>query len=152
MKVHITSYPRLVERAESTLIADVDTKEEAFDLGVRQWSDDLKCVRIEEVVDEGFPRTWRLTDGSQIEQSPNDYCDVGYHLVAPLINGDVSGIDAEDEHHLEEFIAQYPNCVFEPDSDSGTPIDLTFTTCDVTGKKNMCATIKVFGRRNHPAR
>jgi hypothetical protein len=73
-------------------------------------------------------------------------CDVGYHLVAPLINGDVSGIDAEDEHHLEDFIAQYPNCVMEPDSDSDGHIHQSFTLCDVTNKRNMCVTIKVFGR------
>ena len=149
MKYFITAYPLLVERPPVTLIADVDTKEEAFGLAKRQWSDDLKCVRIEEVVDEGWSRTWSLTwpdDTPRIEQSPNDYCDVGYHLVAPLINGDVSGIDAEDEHHLEEFIAQYPNCALEPDSDSEGHIHQTFTMCDVTGKHNMCVTIKVFGR------
>jgi len=146
MKVHITSYPRLVERAESTLIADVDTKEEAFDLAMRQWSDDLKCVRIEEVVDEGFPRTWRLTDGSQIERSPNDYCDVGYHLVSALINGDVSGIESEDEHQLDEFVAQYPNCVFTPDENEQGFIEERFTRCEVTGKYNNCVTIKVFAR------
>lgn len=143
MRVYITSYPRLVERAESTLIADVDTKEEAFDLAMRQWSDDLKCVRIEEVVDEGWPRTWTLTWPLLpcIQQSPNDYCDVGYHLVSALINGDVSGIDSEDEHQLEEFVGQYPNCVFTPDEN-----EESFTRCEVTGKYNNCVTIKVFAR------
>ena len=114
MKVAVTAYPLLTEHVPVTLIADVDTKEEAFSLAELQWSDDLKCVRIEEVVDEGFPRTWTLTwsdDMPRIERSPNDYCDVGYHLVSALINGDVSGIDVEDEHHLEDFIEQYPNCV-----------------------------------------
>ena len=144
MRYFIPSYPRLVERAAPTLVADLDTKEEAFDLAQRQWSDDLKCVRIEEVVDEGFPRTWTLTP--RIERSPNDYCDVGYHLVAPLITGDVSGIDAEDEHHLEEFIAQYPDCVFTPDSDSEGHIHQSFDRCDVTNKRNMCVNIKVYVR------
>ena len=148
MKVYITSYPRLVERAESTLIADVDTKEEAFDLAMRQWSDDLKCVRIEEVVDEGWSRTWNLTWPllPQIERSPNDYCDVGYHLVSALINGDVSGIESEDEHQLEEFIAQYPNCVFTPDENEEGIIEESFARCEVTGKHNNCVTIKVFAQ------
>ena len=61
MRVYITAYPLLVERAPVTLVADVDTKEEAFDLAQRQWSDDLKCVRIEEVLEEGWPRIWNLT-------------------------------------------------------------------------------------------
>ena len=148
MKVHITSYPQLVERAETTLIADVDTKEEAFDLAMRQWSDDLESVHIEEVVDEGWPRTWRLTWPllPKIERIPNDYCDVGYHLVSALINGDVSGIDAEDEHHLEDFIAQYPNCVFTPDENGEGIIEESFARCEVTGKHNNCVTIKVFAQ------
>jgi hypothetical protein len=146
MRVYITSYPLLVERA--TLIADVDTKEEAFDLAMRQWSDDLKCVRIEEVVDEGWPRRWTLTWPllPQIERSPNDYCDVGYHLVSALINGDVSGIESDDEHQLEEFIAQYPNCVFTPDENEEGIIEESFARCEVTGTYNNCVTIKVFAR------
>jgi len=148
MRVYITSYPRLVERAETTLIADVDTKEEAFDLAMRQWSDDLNCVRIEEVVDEGWPRTWTLTWPllPRIQQSPNDYCDVGYHLVSALINGDVSGIESEDEHQLEEFVGQYPNCVFTPDENEEAIIEESFARCEVTGKHNNCVTIKVFAR------
>ena len=149
MKYFITAYPLLVERPPVTLIADVDTKEEAFGLAKRQWSDDLKCVRIEEVVDEGWSRTWSLTwpdDTPRIEQSPNDYCDVGYHLVSALINGDVSGLDPEDEHHLEDFIAQYPNCVFTPDENEEGIIEEVITKCEVTGMTNQCVTIKVFAR------
>ena len=143
MRVAVTAYPLLTEHVPVTLIADVDTKEEAFSLAELQWSDDLKCVRIEEVVDEGWPRTWNLTwsdDMPRIERSPNDYCDVGYHLVSALINGDVSGIESEDEHHLEDFIEQYPNCVFTPDENE------SFTRCEVTDKHNNCVTIKVFAR------
>lgn len=149
MRVHITSYPLLVERAPVTLIADVDTKEEAFSLAELQWSDDLKCVRIEEVVDEGWPRTWRLTwpdDMPRIERSPNDYCAVGYHLVSALINGDVSGIDSEDEHQLDEFVGQYPNCVFTPDENEEGIIEESFARCEVTAKHNNCVTIKVFAQ------
>ena len=149
MRVHITAYPLLVERAPVTLIADVDTKEEAFSLAELQWSDDLKCVRIEEVVAEGWPRLWNLTYPSgtaRIERSPNDYCDVGYHLVSALINGDVSGLDPEDEHHLEDFIAEYPNCVFTPDENEEGVIEESFARCEVTGKHNNCVTIKVFAR------
>lgn len=148
MRVYITAYPLLVERAETTLIADVDTKEEAFDLAMRQWSDDLKCVRIEEVVDEGWSRIWTLTWPllPQIERSPNDYCDVGYHLVSALINGDVSGLDPEDEHHLEDFIAEYPNCVFTPDENEEGVIEEVLTKCEVTGMMNQCVSIKVFAR------
>jgi hypothetical protein len=131
MRVYINAYPLLTERVPVTLIADVDTKEEAFSLAELQWSDDLKCVRIEEVVDEGFPRTWTLTwfdDMPRIERSPNDYCDVGYHLVSALINGDVSGIE------------QYPNCVFEPDEGE------SFAKCEVTDKHNNCVRVKVYAR------
>ena len=120
----------------------MDTKEEAFDLAMRQWSDDLESVHIEEVVDEGWPRTWRLTWPllPKIERIPNDYCDVGYHVVSALINGDVSGIDAEDEHHLEDFIEQYPNCVFTPDENE------SFAKCEVTEKYNNCVRMKVYAR------
>lgn len=149
MKVHITAYPLLVERAESvTLVAEVDTKEEAFDLAMRQWSDDLKCVRIEEIVEEDWPRIWTLTWPllPQIERSPNDYCDIGYHLVAPLINGDVSGLEANEEHQLEQFISQYPDCVFEPNENEDGHIQQSFVQCEVTRERNMCVTIKVFAR------
>ena len=147
MKHYITAYP--LELPPVTLVADVDTKEEAFDLAKRQWSDDLRCVRIEEVVEEGWPRTWNLTwpDSSRIERLPNDRCDVGYHLVSPLISGDVSGIDSEDEHHLEEFVAQYPNCVFTPDENEEGVIEENISRCDVTGMMNQCVTIKVFAAR-----
>lgn len=148
MRVYITSYPLLVERAPVTLIADVDTKEEAFDLAQRQWSDDLKCVRIEEVVDEGWPRIWNLTwpEMPRIERSPNDYCDVGYHLVGALISGDESGLDANDEFKLERFIEDYPDCVFTPDENEDGVIEEVIAKCDVTGLMNQCVTIKVFAR------
>ena len=129
-----------------TLIADVDTKEEAFDLAQRQWSDELKCVRIEEVVEEGLPRIWSLTRQGRIERSPNDYCDVGYHLVGALINGDVSGLDADDEFKLERFIEDYPDCVFTPDENEDGVIEEVIVKCDVTGLMNQCVTIKVFAR------
>jgi hypothetical protein len=142
MKVAVTAYPLLTEHVPVTLFADVDTKEEAFDLAMRQWSDDLESVHIEEVVDHDYPRTWTLTWPllPKIERIPNDYCDVGYHLVSALINGDVSGIDAEDEHHLEDFIEQYPNCVFEPDEGE------SFAKCEVTEKYNNCVRMKVYAR------
>lgn len=148
MRVYITSYPLLVERAPVTLIADVDTKEEAFDLAQRQWSDDLKCVRIEEIVEEGWPRIWNLTwpESPRIGRSPNDYCEVGYHLVAPLINGDVSGLDPDDEFKLERFIEDYPDCVFTPDENEDGVIEENICVCDVTGLMNQCVTIKVFAR------
>lgn len=148
MRVYITAYPLLVERAPVTLIADVSTKEEAFDLAQRQWSDDLKCVRIEEVVEEGWPRIWNLTwpEMPRIERSPNDYCDVGYHLVGALINGDVSGLDADDEYKLERFIEDYPDCVFTPDENEDGVIEENICVCDVTGLMNQCVTIKVFAQ------
>jgi len=105
MRVYITP---LVERASN----------EAFDL--------LNGVRIEEVVDEGLPRMWTLTwhdDMPRIERSPNDYCDVGYHLVGALINGDVSGLDPDDEFKLERFIEDYPDCVFTPDENEDGVIE-----------------------------
>jgi hypothetical protein len=149
MRVYITAYPLLVERAPVTLIADVDTKEDAFDLAQRQWSDDIVRTRIQEVVDEGLPRIWSLTykgGTPRIERMPNDYCDVGYHLVAPLINGDVSGLDADDEYKLERFIEDYPNCVFTPDENEDGVIEENICVCDVTGLMNQCVTIKVFAQ------
>ena len=133
---------------DQSLTVDVDSDDRAFNIAKEQWNNDLSAITIERSNGgEEWPTRWRMNwdVGREVRvvRVPNDYCDVGYHLVAPLINGDVSGIDAEDEHHLEEFIAQYPNCVLEPDEGH---IHQTFTLCDVTGKKNMCVTIKVFGR------
>lgn len=113
----------------------------AFDL--------LNGVRIEEVVEEGLPRIWNLTwsaNKPRIERMPNDYCDVGYHLVGALISGDVSGLDPDDEYKLERFIEDYPDCVFTPDENEDGVIEEVIVKCDVTGLMNQCVTIKVFAR------
>jgi len=146
MKYSINLWSDMVQ--DQSLTVDVDSDDRAFNIAKEQWNNDLSAITIERSNGgEEWPTRWRMNwdVGREVRvvRVPNDYCDVGYHLVAPLINGDVSGIDAEDEHHLEEFIAQYPNCVLEPDEGH---IHQTFTLCDVTGKKNMCVTIKVFGR------
>jgi hypothetical protein len=135
---HITTYP-----FEFTLVVDVESNERAFDIAQQQWDDTVESIIIERIPEDGWSQRWRLTwpESIQIESLPVDICDVGYHFVSALINGDVSGIDAEDEHHLEEFIAQYPDCVFDvPDADQ------SFAKCEVTGKYNNCVRVKVFAR------
>ena len=151
MKYSINLWSDAPMGQDQSLSIDVESDDRAFKIAKGQWNNDLSAITIERSNGgEEWPTRWRMNwdVGREVRlvRIPNDMCDVGYHLVAPLINGDVSGIDAEDEHHLEEFIAQYPNCVLEPDRDSEGHIHQTFTMCDVTGKHNMCVTIKVFGR------
>ena len=148
MTYHITAW---TDTTHQTLIVSFDTKEEAFTQAKDLWSNELRAITIEEVSDSDWPRRWRLQwpigGEAQIRRVPNDRCDVGYHLVAALINGDVSGLDAGDEHHLEEFVAQYPDCVFDPEENEDGHIEESFARCDVTGKYNNCVRIKVFGSR-----
>ena len=148
MTYHITAW---TETTHQTLIVSFDTKEEAFTQAKDLWNNDLRAITIEEVSDSDWPRRWRLQwpigGEAQIRSVPNDRCDVGYHLVSALINGDVSGLDAGDEHHLEEFVAQYPDCVFDPEENEDGHIEESFALCDVTGKYNNCVRIKVFGSR-----
>lgn len=148
MTYHITAW---TETTHQTLIVSFDTKEEAFTQAKDLWNNDLRAITIEEMSDSDWPRRWRLQwpvgGEAQIRSVPNDRCDVGYHLVSALINGDVSGLDAGDEHHLEEFVAQYPDCVFDPEENEDGHIEESFAQCDVTGKYNNCVRIKVFGSR-----
>lgn len=150
MKYLITGWAASPKCKDTHVITTFETKEDAFSHAKTMWDNDMTAMTIEEIPSARWPKRWRLRwpigREAQITRVPNDRCDVGYHLVAPLITGDVSGIDAEDEHHLEEFIAQYPDCVFTPDSDSEGHIHQSFDRCDVTNKRNMCVNIKVYVR------
>jgi hypothetical protein len=151
MKYSINLWSASPKGQDQFLTVDVESDDRAFNIAKEQWNNDLSAITIERSNGgEEWPTRWRMNwdvgREVQLVRIPNDMCVVGYHLVAPLINGDVSGIDAEDEHHLEDFIAQYPNCVWEPFEDKDGHINQTFSMCDVTGKKNMCVTIKVFRR------
>jgi hypothetical protein len=151
MKYSINLWSASPKGQDQFLTVDVESDDRAFNIAKEQWNNDLSAITIERSNGgEEWPTRWRMNwdVGREVRvvRIPNDMCVVGYHLVAPLINGDVSGIDAEDEHHLEDFIAQYPNCAWEPFEDKDGHINQTFSMCDVTGKKNMCVTIKVFRR------
>ena len=151
MKYSINLWSASPKGQDQSIAIDVESDDRAFNVAQGQWNNDLSAITIERSNGgEEWPTRWRMNwdvgREVQLVRTPNDMCVVGYHLVAPLINGDVSGIDAEDEHHLEDFIAQYPNCVWEPFEDKDGHINQTFSMCDVTGKKNMCVTIKVFRR------
>ena len=151
MKYSINLWSASPKGQDQFLTVDVESDDRAFNIAKEHWNNDLSAITIERSNGgEEWPTRWRMNwdvgREVQLVRIPNDMCVVGYHLVAPLINGDVSGIDAEDEHHLEDFIAQYPNCVWEPFEDKDGHINQTFSMCDVTGKKNMCVTIKVFRR------
>lgn len=73
-----------------------------------------------------------------------DTYNVGGHLLSPLINGDVSGVDASDELALERFVS---------DMQGGDPRPLVFIVedgepsfcrCEVTGLLNMCHELSVW--------
>lgn len=150
MRYLITGWAASPKGSDTTLIAHFENEVYAFEHAKTMWHNDMTAMTIEEIPSSRWPKRWRLRwpvgREAQITRVANDRCDIGYHLVAPLINGDVSGIDGGDEHHLEEFVAQYPDCVFEPDSDSDGYIQQTFSECEVTGKHNMCVSVKVFAR------
>lgn len=150
MRYLITGWAASPKGSDTTLIASFETKEDAFNQAKTMWDNDMTGMTIEELTEEGWSRTWRLRwpigREAQIERVPNDRCDIGYHLVAPLINGDVSGLDANEEHQLEQFEAQYPDCVFTPDENEDGVIEEGIAKCEVTGMMNQCVTIKVFAR------
>ena len=151
MKYSINLWSASPKGQDQFLAVDVESDDRAFNIAKEQWNNDLSAITIERSNGgEEWPTRWRMNwdVGREVRvvRIPNDMCDVGYHLVAPLINGDVSGLDPEDEHHLEDFIAQYPNCVFTPDENEEGIIEEVITKCEVTGMTNQCVTIKVFAR------
>jgi len=150
MRYLITGWAASPKGSDTTLIASFETKEDAFEQAKTMWDNHMTAMTIEEIPSSRWPKRWRLRwpigREVQITRVANDRCDIGYHLVAPLINGDVSGLEANEEHQLEQFISQYPDCVFEPDEDENGHIQQSFVRCEVTQKRNMCVTIKVFAR------
>ena len=147
MKYSINLWSESPNGQDQTLDINVESDESAFEIAKEHWNNDLSAITIERRNGgEAWPTRWRMRWDGRVMRVPNDRCEVGYHLVYPLINGDVSGIDTEDEHHLEEFVAQYPDCVFTPDENEEGIIKESLSRCEVTGMMNQCVTIKVFAQ------
>jgi len=146
MRVLITHY----EGFDGVSVAhDVESIDDAMNIAMKNYDDTDTYVVINELTeDDEWGRNWigeRHADGVvRFKRQPNDTCHIATHYLSALINGDVSGFDAGDEYLLEQFVGQYPGCVFEVVTEEFGEMTTYFTTCEVCDEYAMCAKVKVF--------
>lgn len=146
MRVLITHY----EGFNGVSVAqDVESIDDAMNIAMKNYDDTDTSVVINELTDDDtWGRNWigqREYDGVvRFKRQANDLCHIATHYLPALINGDVSGFEANDEYLLEQFVGQYHGCRFEVSTEEFGEMTTYFTTCDVCGKYAMCAKVKVF--------
>lgn len=65
-------------------------------------------------------------------------CIINQVFVCPIEYGDMSGLDDKEENRLNEWLENYPNCIFEyGDSDE-------FAKCEITGLMGNCINVKIY--------
>ena len=63
---------------------------------------------------------------------------IAEYFVCAIEYNDYSGLDDEEESQLNEWLENYPNCIFEyGDRDE-------FTRCEVTGLMSDCVEVKIY--------
>lgn len=146
MRVLITHY----EGFEGVSVAhEVESVDDAMNIAMKNYDGADTYVVINELTDDDtWGRNWigeRHADGVvRFKRQANDVCHIATHYLPALINGDVSGFDAGDEYHLEQFVGQYQGCRFEVVTEEFGEMTTYFTTCEVCDKYAMCAKVKVF--------
>lgn len=146
MRVLITHY----EGFNGVSVAqDVESVDDAMNIAMKNYDDTDTYVVINELTDDdSWGRNWigeRHADGVvRFKRQPNDTCHIATHYLPALINGDVSGFEADDEYLLEQFVGQYHGCRFEVVTEEFGEMTTYFTTCEVCDKYAMCAKVKVF--------
>lgn len=147
MRVLITHYDK--DHAGISQSHDVRHVEHAMEIASKSYDDTDTYVVINELTeDDAWGRNWigeRKANGNvRFKRQANDVCHIATHYLSALINGDVSGLEANDEYLLEQFVGQYHGCRFDVLAEEFGEMDTYFTTCDVCGKYAMCAKVNVF--------
>lgn len=138
------------QRHESVSVAqDFESVDDAMNWASKNYDDTDTYVVINELTEgDKWGRNWigqREYDGVvRFKRQVNDICYIATHYLPALISGDVSGCDAGDEWHLEEFAGQYQGCRFEVVTEEFGEMTTYFKTCEVCEKKAVCAKVKVF--------
>lgn len=146
MRVLITHY----EGFNGVSVAqDVESIDDAMNIAMKNYDDTDTSVVINELTDDDtWGRNWigeRHADGMvRFKRQHNDTCHIATHYLSALINGDVSGLEANDEYLLEQFVGQYHGCHFEVVTEEFGEMTTYFTTCEVCDEYAMCAKVKVF--------
>lgn len=146
MRVLITHY----EGFNGVSVAqDVESIDDAMNIAMKNYDDTDTYVVINELTDDDtWGRNWigeRHADGVvRFKRQANDMCDIATHYLSALINGDVSGLEANDEYLLEQFVGQYHGCRFDVVTEEFGEMTTYFTTCEVCDKYAMCAKVKVY--------
>jgi len=146
-RVLITHFDQ--SHAGISVAQDVESVDEAMNIASKNYDDTDTYVVINELTeDDKWGRNWigqREYDGVvRFKRQANDTCHIATHYLSALINGDVSGLEANDEYLLEQFVGQYQGCRFDVVTEEFGEMTTYFTTCEVCDNQAMCAKVKVY--------
>ena len=60
-------------------------------------------------------------------------------FICAIKYNDMTGLDDKEENQLNDWLENYPNCMFEYGGDSGE-----FAKCKITGSIENCVTVKIY--------
>ena len=63
---------------------------------------------------------------------------IAEYFVCAIEYGDYSGLNDEEEKHLDEWLANYPHCIFEYGESE------EFAKCEITGLMGSCMDVKIY--------
>lgn len=66
-----------------------------------------------------------------------DTCTIAEHFICAIEYGDMSGLDDKEESQVNDWLTDYPSCMFEY-SDS-----TEFAKCEITGLMGNCVNVKI---------
>ena len=65
-------------------------------------------------------------------------CVINQVFVCPIEYGDMSGLDDKEEGQLNDWLENYPYCMFE----YGESVE--FARCEITGSIGNCVNVKIY--------
>lgn len=65
-------------------------------------------------------------------------CLIAEHFVCAIEYNDMSGLDDKEESQINDWLADYPGCMFEY-GDSNE-----FAKCEITGLMGNCVNVKIY--------
>ena len=63
---------------------------------------------------------------------------IAEHLVCAIEYNDMTGLDDKEESQLNDWLADYPSCMFE----YGESVE--FAKCEITGLMGNCINVKIY--------
>jgi len=65
-------------------------------------------------------------------------CTIAEYFVCSIAYGDMSGLDDEEENQVNDWLDNYPYCMFE----YGEVVE--FAKCEITGLMGNCVNVKIY--------